>query len=113
MAASDPASSGLEAPVLKRMTQVPAKPSSQGRTILQDCGGGHCEYASVWHNSGNKIARNTDLAGEYASFDLDALDSKILAALQDDGRLSNVELAERVGLSPSPCLRRVKRLEED
>ncbi|HEY1383231.1 MAG TPA: Lrp/AsnC family transcriptional regulator [Dongiaceae bacterium] len=44
---------------------------------------------------------------------LDALDSKILAALQKDGRLSNVELAERVGLSPSPCLRRVKRLEEE
>ena len=42
---------------------------------------------------------------------LDAIDRKILAALQDDGRLSNVELAERVGLSPSPCLRRVRQLE--
>lgn len=42
----------------------------------------------------------------------DAIDRKILAALQDDGRLSNVELAERVGLSPSPCLRRVRLLEE-
>src|SRR3546814_1083063 len=43
---------------------------------------------------------------------LDAIDRKILAALQDNGRLSNVELAERVGLSPSPCLRRVRQLED-
>lgn len=43
--------------------------------------------------------------------DLDAIDRKIVALLQDDGRLTNVELADRVGLSPSPCLRRVKRLE--
>src|SRR3546814_683798 len=41
---------------------------------------------------------------------LDTIDRKILAALQDNGRLSNVELAERVGLSPSPCLRRVRQL---
>ena len=50
---------------------------------------------------------------ENATIGLDDLDSRILSALQEDGRLSNVELAERVGLSPSPCLRRVKRLEED
>src|SRR3546814_5051555 len=43
---------------------------------------------------------------------LDTIDRKILAALQDNGRLSNVELAERVGLSPSPCLRRVRQLED-
>lgn len=42
----------------------------------------------------------------------DAIDRKILAALQRDGRLSNVELAQAVGLSPSPCLRRVRLLEE-
>lgn len=42
---------------------------------------------------------------------LDVFDYKILRALQAEGRLSNVELAERIGLSPSPCLRRVKRLE--
>jgi len=42
---------------------------------------------------------------------LDAFDLKILNLLQQDGRLSNVELANRIGLSPSPCLRRVKRLE--
>jgi Lrp/AsnC family transcriptional regulator, leucine-responsive regulatory protein len=44
---------------------------------------------------------------------LDAIDCRIIAALQADGRLSNVELAERVGLSPSPCLRRLKRLERE
>ncbi len=43
---------------------------------------------------------------------LDAIDRRILQALQDDGRIQNVELAEKVGLSPSPCLRRVKLLEE-
>jgi len=44
---------------------------------------------------------------------LDRIDRRILVHLQEDGRLSNAELAERVGLSPSPCLRRVRRLEED
>jgi Lrp/AsnC family leucine-responsive transcriptional regulator len=43
---------------------------------------------------------------------LDTIDRKILQALQRDARLSNVELAEEVGLSPSPCLRRVRLLEE-
>ncbi|CAP41527.1 winged helix-turn-helix transcriptional regulator [Bordetella petrii] len=43
---------------------------------------------------------------------LDKIDRKILNALQDDGRLQNVELAKIVGLSPSPCLRRVKLLED-
>lgn len=43
---------------------------------------------------------------------LDAYDRKILAALQRNGRLSNVELAEEIGLSASPCLRRVRMLEE-
>lgn len=47
------------------------------------------------------------------NFELDAFDRRILAALQADGRLSNVDLAEAVGLSPSPCLRRVKRLEQE
>ena len=42
---------------------------------------------------------------------LDAIDRKILTALQEDARLANVELARAVGLSPSPCLRRVKALE--
>lgn len=44
---------------------------------------------------------------------LDAIDRRIIAELQSDARLSNVELADKVGLSPSPCLRRVKRLEHE
>jgi DNA-binding Lrp family transcriptional regulator len=44
--------------------------------------------------------------------DLDAVDRQILSELQADGRMTNVELARRVGLSAPPCLRRVRRLEE-
>ncbi|MBX6375401.1 MAG: Lrp/AsnC family transcriptional regulator, partial [Acetobacteraceae bacterium] len=44
--------------------------------------------------------------------ELDAADRRILRALQRDGRLPIVALAEQVGLSPTPCQRRVKRLEE-
>ena len=43
---------------------------------------------------------------------LDAIDLRILSALQEDGRLTNVELARRVNLSPSPCLARVRALEQ-
>jgi Lrp/AsnC family leucine-responsive transcriptional regulator len=43
--------------------------------------------------------------------DLDALDRKILALLQEDGRISLAELASKVGLSPSPCLRRIRMME--
>lgn len=44
---------------------------------------------------------------------LDRIDKNILVELQKDGRLSNVELSKRVGLSPTPCLERVKRLEAE
>lgn len=44
-------------------------------------------------------------------YTIDSIDRRIICALQRDGRLSNLELADRVGLSPSPCLRRVRRLE--
>jgi Lrp/AsnC family leucine-responsive transcriptional regulator len=44
---------------------------------------------------------------------LDSVDRRLLDVLQVEGRLSNVALAERVHLSPSPCLRRVKALEHD
>lgn len=43
---------------------------------------------------------------------MDEKDRQIVAALQDNGRLTNQELSERVNLSPSPCLRRVRLLEE-
>lgn len=44
--------------------------------------------------------------------ELDAIDWKILKELQNDGRMTNVELSRRVGISAPPCLRRVKRLED-
>ncbi|MCU0888190.1 MAG: Lrp/AsnC family transcriptional regulator [Rubritepida sp.] len=51
-------------------------------------------------------------ARERSDAELDAMDRRILAELQADGRITNVELAQRVGLSAPPCLRRVRRLEE-
>lgn len=44
--------------------------------------------------------------------ELDRYDKRILTLLQSDGRMSNQDLADAIGLSPSPCLRRVKALEE-
>lgn len=44
---------------------------------------------------------------------LDEIDRKILRALVEDGRLSNTDLARKVGLSPSPCWQRVRRMEEE
>ena len=43
---------------------------------------------------------------------VDSFDRQILRVLQQDGRISNQDLADRIGLSPSPCLRRVRALEE-
>ena len=45
------------------------------------------------------------------TLDLTTTDLRILRVLQENGRIANVELAERVGLSPSPCLRRLRQLE--
>jgi DNA-binding Lrp family transcriptional regulator len=47
-----------------------------------------------------------------APADIDAIDRRILIELQADGRMTNVELARRSGISAPPCLRRVRRLEE-
>ncbi|HZY98505.1 MAG TPA: Lrp/AsnC family transcriptional regulator [Candidatus Baltobacteraceae bacterium] len=47
-----------------------------------------------------------------AESDLDSIDWRILALLQSNSRLSNADIAGQVGLSPSPCLRRVRRLEK-
>ena len=44
---------------------------------------------------------------------LDQIDHKILRHLQENARITNAELAEKVGLSPTPCLRRLRRLETD
>jgi DNA-binding Lrp family transcriptional regulator len=52
------------------------------------------------------------LAESAKEIDLDSKDRQIVQALQTDGRLTNQDLSERVNLSPSPCLRRVRLLEE-
>ncbi len=53
------------------------------------------------------------MRAQTADTDLDAIDRRILSELQEDGRITNVELARRAGISAPPCLRRVRRLEED
>jgi Lrp/AsnC family leucine-responsive transcriptional regulator len=63
--------------------------------------------ADLW----NQVPTKAELAADNA-MRLDEIDKRILRELQRDGRLQNVELAKRVGLSPSPCLRRVRLLEE-
>lgn len=52
------------------------------------------------------------MRSKHQTAQLDAIDVSILEQLQQDGRLSNLDLAQRVHLSPSACLRRVKQLEE-
>jgi Lrp/AsnC family leucine-responsive transcriptional regulator len=59
-----------------------------------------------------KMTPLPDVAINVNTAQLDATDLKLLELLQSNARLSNVELAERVGLSPSPCLRRIRILEE-
>jgi Lrp/AsnC family transcriptional regulator, leucine-responsive regulatory protein len=53
------------------------------------------------------------MRGKLRRQELDEIDRKILALLQANARVANIELAEKVGLSPSPCLRRVRELEEE
>ncbi|HEX7782084.1 MAG TPA: Lrp/AsnC family transcriptional regulator [Sphingobium sp.] len=48
-----------------------------------------------------------------AGLNIDDIDMQILAELQDDGRMTNVDLAKKVGLTAPPCLRRVRALEEN
>src|SRR6201989_2393599 len=75
-----------------------------------------CQLVARLRHSGARCAPE-ERCGRYEMSDidlieLDALDRDILRHLQADGRLSNVELAKPVRLSPSPCLRRVKSLED-
>lgn len=63
------------------------------------------------------IAKKLILSGFFKqlrahTMQLDKLDRRILRELQQDGAITNLELAERIGLSPSPCARRVKQLED-
>ena len=59
------------------------------------------------------IKSKDQLPGSGAVRKLDKIDRNILKLLQDDGRISNVKLAETIHLSPTPCLERVKRLEKE
>lgn len=60
-----------------------------------------------------RYAAMRGMRGECAEMaNLDPIDRRLLAELQDDGRMTNVELAQRVGLTAPPCLRRVRALEE-
>jgi DNA-binding Lrp family transcriptional regulator len=58
------------------------------------------------------IYRQTHLSGDKLSEPLDTIDAKILDLIQQDASLSVADIAERVGLSSSPCWRRIKRMEE-
>src|ERR1700751_1636843 len=58
-----------------------------------------------------RCQRPAKIAGLLASCAMDKVDRAIVSHLIADGRLANTELADRVGLSPSPCLRRVRNLE--
>ena len=69
--------------------------------LLRICRSAQC-YSTVFENS----------AILHRMLKLDAIDRRILSVLQEDGKISNLELSERVHLSPSACLRRVKALEE-
>jgi DNA-binding Lrp family transcriptional regulator len=66
-------------------------------------------YFAVWIRS---LANHRAQGEKPLPARLDTIDRKILKELQDDGRITNVELARRVGISAPPCLRRVRALEE-
>jgi len=73
----------------------------------------HCPWGTLAQNCLYAKARNCASYGRASRiFYMDELDRSILAVLEQNGRISNADLAARVGLSPSPCLRRVNRLEE-
>jgi DNA-binding Lrp family transcriptional regulator len=69
-----------------------------------------CRYCSAPSVIGNILAR---IKGYTMAKALDRLDRRILDELQADARISNQELAKRVGLSPAPCWRRLRRLETE
>ena len=68
---------------------------------------------SMWVTTQRLASKKRSRIAIMPKSDWDAIDRRIVAELQADAKLSNVELADRVGLSPSPCLRRVKRLERE
>jgi DNA-binding Lrp family transcriptional regulator len=71
-----------------------------------------CECSGKWLSFRIKFRKRRILVQKIDVFEIDRIDRAILTALQKDGRLSNVQLAELVGLSESACLRRVRMLEQ-
>src|SRR5262249_30170891 len=84
---------------------VAAPIPSASRTIGRICTAEYAHIARIW------CVLAASASPELASSTMDSVDRAILSHLQDDGRLTNVELAERVRLSPSATLRRVRNLE--
>jgi Lrp/AsnC family leucine-responsive transcriptional regulator len=71
-----------------------------------------CRY--IQHPLPDKILKISESPNiQLMNTDIDRIDRKILRALQDDGRIANVDLAKQIGLSPTACLERVKRLTRD
>src|SRR5690606_16581901 len=70
------------------------------------------QYPLTSHHHRERFSFSAGAAPMPFKADLDAIDWKILKELQDNGRMTNVELSRRVGISAPPCLRRVKRLED-
>ena len=83
-----------------------------GSTALQVPSAGHGLRNNLSRTVGFAYGRASPSRGSALAARLDAIDWKILKELQDDGRITNVELARRVGISAPPCLRRVRALEE-
>src|SRR5260370_5766365 len=83
--------------------------------------GKQCRRRAIKLRNSRKLARSVTgdrpvarlKSGIPVSKNLDEIDLKILSEIQADGRITNVELAKRVGISPPPCLRRVRTLEEE
>ena len=85
----------------------------EGERLLRihSLGGNLCAISN--ENSGSTgISGPTQKGSSMTASKLDPIDRMILAELQADGRMTNVELAKRVGISAPPCLRRVRTLEE-
>src|SRR5262249_51325530 len=73
----------------------------------------HDPRAGLRHYLAPPAPRRPKGTRTHVSKNLDEIDLKILNEIQADGRITNVELAKRVGISPPPCLRRVRTLEEE
>ncbi len=70
------------------------------------------KFATICLLLSSSMLRNKKIMTEKTKLILDSRDKKILTFLQQDAKLTNADLADKVGLSPTPCLRRVKRLED-